>query len=304
MSHKNENTKCGFVALVGAPNAGKSTLTNAIVGQHVTIVSSKVQTTRFPVRGIVIEGNSQIILVDTPGVFTPKESSSDLDHAMVNSALQSASDADVILYMVDVALAARSLDKALPEALDLKGKNVSLVLNKVDKLDKPRLLDLTKKINERYDFQETYMISATQKSGLDALVKNLAERMPESPFLFPEDQISDLPMKLYAAERTREAAFERLNKEVPYGLMVETESVENLNDEDKKLVIKQTIFIKEERHKPIILGQKGKTIKEIGMTARIAMEEDMGRKIHLSLFVKVKKGWDHSAQVLNSWGLS
>lgn len=304
MSHKNENTKCGFVALVGAPNAGKSTLTNAIVGQHVTIVSSKVQTTRFPVRGIVIEGNSQIILVDTPGVFTPKESSSDLDHAMVNSALQSASDADVILYMVDVALAARSLDKALPEALDLQGKNVSLVLNKVDKLDKPRLLELTQKINERYNFQETYMISATQKSGLDALVKNLAEKMPESPFLFPEDQISDLPMKLYAAERTREAAFERLNKEVPYGLMVETESVENLNDEDKKLVIKQTIFIKEERHKPIILGQKGKTIKEIGMTARIAMEEDMGRKIHLSLFVKVKKGWDHSAQVLNSWGLS
>jgi GTP-binding protein Era len=304
MSHNDERTKCGFVALVGAPNAGKSTLTNAIVGQHVTIVSSKVQTTRFPVRGIVIEGNSQIILVDTPGVFTPKESSSDLDHAMVNSALQSASDADVILYMVDVALAARSLDKALPEALDLKGKNVSLVLNKVDKLDKPRLLELTQKINERYDFQETYMISATQKSGLDALVKNLAERMPESPFLFPEDQISDLPMKLYAAERTREAAFERLNKEVPYGLMVETESVENLNDEDKKLVIKQTIFIKEERHKPIILGQKGKTIKEIGMTARIAMEEDMGRKIHLSLFVKIKKGWDHSAQVLNSWGLS
>lgn len=303
MLQNNQNTQCGFVALVGAPNAGKSTLTNALVGQHVTIVSSKVQTTRFPVRGIVMEGNTQIVLVDTPGVFTPKESSSDLDHAMVNSALQSASDADVILYMVDATLAVRSLDKALPEALDLKGKNVSLILNKVDKIDKEKLLHLAQTINERYDFQDTYMISATQKSGLQALVKNLAQAMPESPFLFPEDQISDLPMKLYAAERTREAAFERLNKEVPYGLMVETDIVENVNDENKKLVIKQTIFIKEDRHKPIILGHKGKTIKEIGMASRIAMEEDMERKIHLSLFVKVKKGWDHSAQILNSWGI-
>ncbi|MBL4589332.1 MAG: GTPase Era [Alphaproteobacteria bacterium] len=295
-----ENTKCGFVAMVGAPNAGKSTLTNALVGQHVSIVSSKVQTTRFPVKGIFIEGNSQVILVDTPGIFSPKKDVG-LDRAMVQSALQSAADADIILFIVDAAVASKSIEWCLPDLLDLTGRRVSLILNKVDCVDRKILLELSEKINQRYDFEDTYMISATKKQGLDILVKNIAAKMPGSPFLFPEDQISDLPMKLYAAERTREAAFERLNKEVPYGLMVETEMVE---DKGKKVVIKQVIYIKEERHKPIILGSKGRTIKDIGMTARIAMEEDLGREIHLTLFVKVKKGWDHSAQVLNSWGLS
>ncbi len=297
------STQCGFVAIVGAPNAGKSTLTNALVGQHVSIVSSKVQTTRFPVKGIFIEGQSQVILVDTPGIFRPKEEGGSyvLNSAMVQSALQSAADADMVLLIIDVAFASKSIDKCLPPMLDLKGKRVSLILNKVDRVDKPVLLDLAQDINARYAFEETFMVSATKKQGLDRLTKKLAEAMPQGPFLFPEDQISDLPMKLYAAERTREAAFERLNKEVPYGLMVETETIE---DKGKTLIIKQVIYIREERHKPIILGHKGRTIKEIGMTARLAMEEDMERSIHLSLFVKVKKGWDHSAQVLNSWGLN
>ena len=293
-----ENTKCGFVAMIGAPNAGKSTLTNALVGQHVSIVSSKVQTTRFPVKGIFIEGDSQIVLVDTPGVF--KTNKEGLNRAMVQSALQSVSDADLILFVVDVAHANKSLDNAIPEIPELTGKNVCLVLNKVDKIDKQVLLELTQKINEKYEFKETFMISALKRQGLERLIERLAEGMPKGPVLFPEDQISDLPLKLYTAERTREAAFERLNKEVPYGLMVETEKVE---EGKTKLVIEQVIYIKEERHKPIILGQKGKTIKDIGITARKAIEEELEQEVHLSLFVKVKKGWDHSSQILNSWGL-
>lgn len=296
-----ENTRCGIVALIGAPNAGKSTLTNALVGEHVSIVTAKVQTTRFPVRGIYIHNNTQAILTDTPGLFKPKEDM--LEQKMVASALAAADDADIILYMVDAAKALRAVEKnKMPEFPNLHSSaDVFLVFNKVDLIEKEKLLRLAQVYNDQFTFAETFMICAKSGQGTDTLKDKIAERLPVSPYLFPEDEVSDLPLKIYLAELTREAAFNRLHQELPYHLAVVTEKLEEKGD---VLHISQLILIKEERHKPIILGKGGQTLKQISSTSRHAMEKELEQKIFLRTFVKVQKNWDSDLALLSSWQLS
>lgn len=294
-------THCGIVALIGAPNAGKSTLTNALVGEHVSIVTAKVQTTRFPVRGIYIHKNAQAILTDTPGLFKPKEDM--LEQKMVASALAAADDADIILYMVDAAKALRALEKnKMPEFPELHASaDVFLVFNKVDLIEKEKLLRLAQVYNDQFRFAETFMICAKSGQGTDTLKDKIAERLPVSPYLFPEDEVSDLPLKIYLAELTREAAFNRLHQELPYHLAVVTEKLEEKGD---VLHVSQLILIKEERHKPIILGKGGQTLKQISSTSRHAMEKELEQKIFLRTFVKVQKNWDNDLALLSSWQLS
>ena len=303
MKDKDQKQNCGFVAVLGAPNAGKSTLTNALVGEHVSIVSSKVQTTRFPVQGIYLgEHNEQVVLVDTPGIFDAKKNS--FDDLMVKSAVTAKDDADLIILVVDAARARGrkptiGSDAGLA-ALSEADMDIWLVFNKIDLLSKEDLLKLSADWNATYEFGRTYFISAAKNQGVDDLKQDMAGAMPEGPWLFPEDDITDLPIRLYAAERTREAAFERLHKELPYNLAVVTEDLENRDD---IIIIKQVIFIKQDKHKAIILGKGGQTIKAIGSIARRALEKDLGKKVHLELFVKEKKNWDSDRDLLASWRL-
>ncbi len=294
------DTKCGFVAILGMPNAGKSTLTNLLAGEHVSIVSPKVQTTRFPVKGLFIEDDTQVILIDTPGLFQAKGKL--LEEKMVESALAAQGDADLVVYLVDANRAFQTIKKNqelyMPEFT--KGASIFLAFNKIDMLEKEALLALSEKFNEAFAFAETFFISALKGSGVEDLKRAMIREMPESPWLFPEDQVTDLPLKLFAAELTREALFNRLNQELPYNLAVQTEKIE---DRDGCLIVNQVIFIKNEKHKPIILGKGGQTIKAIGTSARKTMEKDLDQKVHLSLFVKVKKNWDTDRELLSSWML-
>jgi GTP-binding protein Era len=281
-----EETRCGFAALVGAPNAGKSTLLNQLVGAKVSIVSRKAQTTRALVRGIAIEGAAQIILVDTPGIFKPKRR---LDRAMVASALSGAADADVIALLVDSRKGLDEEVEAILTQLQQARAPKLLVLNKIDLIPRERLLALAQTLNARQKFDETFMISALNGDGVGALRKALASRMKPSPWLYPEDQLSDAPLRLLAAEITREKIYERLHDELPYQSTVETESWTNQKDGSAR--IEQTIYVARDSQKKIVIGEGGRTIKAIGQAARKEIAEAAEQRVHLFLFVKVRENW-------------
>lgn len=291
-------TRCGYVALIGAPNAGKSTLLNCLVGSKVAIVSPKVQTTRTRVLGITIEGAAQLIFVDTPGIFTPKRR---LERAMVAAAWEGADDADVVVLLVDSSARLKPETLAIAERLREYRRPAILALNKVDAVKPPVLLELAERLNQAGQFAETFMISALTGSGVDDLRRSFATRVPEGPWLFPEDQLSDMPERLLAAEITREKLFLRLQQELPYSLTVETESWEELEDGSAR--IGQVIYVQRESQKPIVLGRGGSMIKSVGIAARRELEEILERRIHLSLYVKVRENWIDDPERYRDWGL-
>ena len=293
-------TRAGFVALIGEPNAGKSTLLNRMVGAKVSIVTHKVQTTRARIRGVAMEGESQIVFVDTPGLFQPRRR---LDRAMVAAAWGGASDADVIVLMVEAHRGITDgVERILEGLADVgQGRKVALAINKIDRVPSEALLGLTKDLNDRYAFAETFMISAEKGYGVDALREWLAGEMPESPWLYPEDQIADLPMRMIAAEMTREKLTLRLHQELPYQMTVETENWEERKDGSAR--IDQVIYVVRDGHKGIVLGHKGETIKAVGKAAREEMEEFLGRKVHLFLQVKVRPNWLEEAERYSEMGL-
>ncbi|MFK4725645.1 GTP-binding protein Era [Bradyrhizobium niftali] len=291
-------TRCGFVALIGAPNVGKSTLVNALVGAKVTIVSRKVQTTRALIRGIVIENNAQIILVDTPGIFSPKRR---LDRAMVSTAWSGAHDADLVCVLLD---AKTGIDEEA-EAILAKAASVNhekiLVINKVDLVQREKLLALAQAANERMPFAKTFMIAAISGDGVDDIRSTLAEMVPPGPFLYPEDQMSDAPMRHLAAEITREKIYRKLHQELPYQSTVETDKWEERKD--KSVRIEQTIFVERESQRKIVLGKGGATIKSIGADSRKEIGEILGVPVHLFLFVKVRENWGDDPDRYREMGL-
>lgn len=279
-------TRCGVVALIGAPNAGKSTLVNALVGQKVAIVSPKVQTTRVRLTGVALEGASQLLLVDTPGVFSPK---SRLDRAMVQNAWEGAADADVILALVDAKAGLRDEVKALLETIAQRPEPRWLVLNKVDSADKGKLLEVAAAAHAIAPFAETFMVSALTGDGVADLKAALAKAVPEGPWLFPEDQLSDAPARMMAAELVREQLFLQLGQELPYSAAVVAEKFEERPD--GSAAVHAQILVERDSQKAIVVGARGARIKAIGEAARAQMSELLGRKTHLFLHVKVKPGW-------------
>ena len=291
-------TRCGFVALIGAPNVGKSTLVNALVGSKVTIVSRKVQTTRALIRGIAIEGKSQIILVDTPGIFAPKRR---LDRAMVSTAWSGAHDADLVCVLLDAKSGLDDeADGILAKAAGVDHDKI-LVLNKIDLVPRERLLALAQTANERLKFVHTFMISALSGDGVGDLLKSLAEMVPAGPFLYPEDQMSDAPMRQLAAEITREKIFRQLHQELPYQSTVETDSW--TERKDKSVRIEQTIFVERESQRKIVLGKGGSAIKSIGAESRKELADILGVPVHLFLFVKVRENWGDDPNRYREMGL-
>ena len=279
-------TRCGIVALIGAPNAGKSTLLNALVGAKVSIVSRKVQTTRMQVRGIALEGASQVIFVDTPGIFAPRRR---LDRAMVTSAWGGAGDADLVALLVDARKGVdEEVDAILTRMGQLKQRKI-LVLTKVDAADHGKLLKLAADLNEKYAFVETFMVAAIKSDGTDTMLRKLGDMMPLGPWLYPEDQVSDAPLRMLAAEITREKLFERLHDELPYQLTVETDQW--VTKQDGSARVEQTIFVSRETHRMIVLGKGGQTIKAVGQASRKDIEEAAESRIHLFLHVKVRENW-------------
>ena len=293
-----ENTRCGFVALIGAPNAGKSTLINSLVGSKVTIVSHKVQTTRALIRGITVAGQSQLIFVDTPGIFIPKRR---LDRAMVTTAWSGAHDADLVGVLIDARKGIDEENEAILERLAEVKQPAILILNKVDVVAKEALLTLTKAANEKARFETTFMISALTGDGVADLKRWLAERVPPGPWLYPPDQMSDAPMRQLAAEITREKLFERLHQELPYHSTVETEQWKDLRAGAVR--IEQTIYVERESQRKIVLGKGGATIKAIGETSRREIEKITEGKVHLFLFVKVREGWGDDPERYRAMGL-
>jgi GTPase len=291
-------TRCGFVALIGAPNVGKSTLINALVRTKVSIVSPKVQTTRSLVRGIAIVGPSQLIFVDTPGIFAPRRR---LGRAMVGTARGSTHDADIVALIVDASnREAADDDTVLTVIGDVRAAKV-LVLNKVDLVAKPELLALTQTLNERIPFAATFMISALSGNGVGDLKSWFAEHVPAGPWLYPEDQISDAPLRQLAAEITREKLYLRLHQELPYQSTVETEVWKELRDGSVR--IEQTIYVERESQRKIVLGKSGQTIKAIGAAARVEIAEAIEQPVHLFLFVKVREGWGDDPERYREMGL-
>ena len=293
-------TRAGFVALIGEPNAGKSTLLNRMVGAKVSIVTHKVQTTRARIRGVAMDGDRQIIFVDTPGLFRPRRR---LDRAMVAAAWGGAADADIVVLLIE---AHRGMTDGVRAILDnLKDKvgnrPVALAINKIDRVKAEELLALTKKMNEAFAFVETFMISAEKGYGCDDLKTWLGDRMPESPLLFPEDQIADLPLRMIAAEITREKLTLRLHQELPYQLTVETEHWDERPDGSAR--IDQVVYVSRDGHKGIVLGHKGETAKAVSKAAREELEEFLGRKVHLFLKVKVRPNWLEEAERYSEMGL-
>jgi GTPase len=292
------HTKAGFVALIGAPNAGKSTLLNSLVGSKVSIVSRKVQTTRVLVRGIAIEGEAQIVFVDTPGIFKPKRR---LDRAMVTSAWGGAGDADVIALLLDVRKGIDEEAEAILDKLpDLKRPKV-LILNKIDLIERSRLLEMAAKLNEKVPFAHTFMISALKGDGIQTLKRQLAEMMPEGPWLYPEDQISDAPLRMLAAEITREKIYDRLHEELPYQSTVETDQWQQRPDGSVR--IEQTVFVERDSQRKIVLGKGGQTIKAIGQAARKEIAEIAEAPVHLFIFVKVRENWSDDPERYREMGL-
>jgi GTPase len=291
-------TACGFVALIGAPNVGKSTLVNALVGSKVTIVSRKVQTTRALIRGIVIEDNAQIILVDTPGIFSPKRR---LDRAMVSTAWSGAHDADLVCVLLDAKAGIDEEADAILKKLATVAHPKILVLNKIDLIPREKLLALAQAANERMKFESTFMISALSGDGVADLRKTLAKMVPPGPFHYPEDQMSDAPLRHLAAEITREKIYRQLHQELPYQSTVETDSW--TERKDKSVRIEQTIFVERESQRKIVLGKGGATIKSIGADSRKEIAEIVGVPVHLFLFVKVRENWGDDPDRYREMGL-
>ena len=296
-------TRCGFVALIGAPNAGKSTLINALVGEKVSIVTRKAQTTRSAVRGVLTKGDAQIVFVDTPGLFAPKRR---LDRAMVASAWGAAADADVLALLIDARKEAGEATLSEETQAILSGlpdvrKPKLAVLNKIDLVDRPKLLELAARLNAARAFDGTFMISASTGDGLGRLMDRLIELIPGGPWLYPEDQIAEAPIRALAAEITREKLIERLHDELPYQATVETESWKDLPDGSAR--IEQTIFVTREGHRKIVLGEGGRTIKAIGTAARKDIAAAHGAKVHLFLFVKVRENWLDDPERYRAMGL-
>ena len=295
--------RCGFVAIIGAPNAGKSTLINALVGEKVSIVTRKAQTTRSTVRGVLTRGQAQIVFVDTPGLFAPKRR---LDRAMVASAWGAAADADALMLMIDarkeVGQASLSEEtQSILAALRDNGKPRLAVLNKIDLVERPKLLELAGSLNAALAFDETFMVSALSRDGLDRLLDRLAAMIPAGPWLYPEDQIAEAPIRSLAAEITREKLIERLHDELPYQATVETDEWKDLPDGSAR--IEQTIFVSRESHRKIVLGEGGRTIKAIGTAARKDITEAHGAPVHLFLHVKVREKWLDDPERYRAMGL-
>jgi GTP-binding protein Era len=296
--------RCGFCAIIGAPNAGKSTLVNALVGSKVAIVSPKVQTTRMPVRGIAMAGQTQIIFVDTPGIFRPRRR---LDRAMVTSAWAGAEEADAVLLIVDAtdladkSPAARDTAAILEGLKDRKDKKTALVLNKIDGMKRTDLLPLVEKFHAEGVFEDVFLISALKGEAVADVAAWVASRMPEGPWLYPEDQAADIPSRLLAAEVTREKIYLRLHDELPYASAVETEKWEERKDGSVR--IDQVIYVQRDGQKAIVLGKGGQTIKKIGELARTELEQLFGRRVHLFLFVKVREDWAENSEHYKEIGL-
>jgi GTPase len=293
-------TRAGFVALIGEPNAGKSTLLNRMVGAKVSIVTHKVQTTRARIRGVAIEGQAQIVFVDTPGLFRPRRR---LDRAMVAAAWGGAADADVVVLLIEAHRGMTEGVKAILEGLRERMGHVpvALAINKIDRVKAEALLGLAEEMNASFAFARTFMISAERGYGCDDLKAWLAEQVPEGPWLYPEDQIADLPMRMIAAEMTREKLTLRLHQELPYELTVETENWEERPDGSAR--IDQIIYVARDGHKGIVLGKGGETLKAVGQAARAELEEFMGRRAHLFLTVKVRPNWLDEAERYSEMGL-
>lgn len=300
-----EATHCGFAAVIGAPNAGKSTLVNALVGSKVSIVTPKVQTTRMNVRGVAMRGTTQIVFIDTPGIFRPKRR---LDRAMVRAAWTGAEDADAVLLMVDAAAlvkepqgySARDTDAIVAE-LKANNRKAALVLNKIDGMKRTDLLPLVEKFANEGVFEQVFMISALNGEGIADVAEWVAGKMPEGPYHYPEDQAADIPMRLLAAEITREKLYLRLHDELPYATTVETEKWEERKDGSVK--IDQTIYVQRDGQKAIVLGKGGQTVKKIGELARTEMETLFERRVHLFLFVKVRENWAEEREHYSNIGL-
>jgi len=292
------DTRCGFAALIGAPNAGKSTLLNQLVGAKVSIVSRKVQTTRALVRGIALEGPAQIVFVDTPGIFAPKRR---LDWAMVTSAWGGAGDADAVCLLVDAHKGVDEEVEAILARLPQLSAPKILVLNKIDTIQHEKLLGLAADLNARLAFADTFMISALKGHGVEKFREKLAAYMPKGPWLYPEDQISDAPLRALAAEITREKLFERLHDELPYQSTVETTSWKDQKDGSAR--VEQTIFVTREGQKKIVIGEGGRTIKAIGQAARKEIIEAAEQNVHLFLFVKVRENWGDDPERYREMGL-
>ena len=291
-------TRSGFVALIGAPNAGKSTLVNQLVGAKVSIVTHKVQTTRAIVRGIATHNNAQIVFVDTPGIFKPRRR---LDTAMVTTAWGGAKDADIVLVLIDAERGIKGDADAILERLKDVRQPMVLILNKVDRVAPESLLELAKAANERVGFQRTFMISALTGSGCKDLLDYLAEALPAGPWYYPEDQISDLPMRQLAAEITREKLYLRLHQELPYSSHIETEKWEEKKDGSVR--IEQVIYVERDSQKKIVLGHKGETIRSIGQASRAEIAGILEQKVHLFLFVKVRENWGDDPERYREMGL-
>jgi GTP-binding protein Era len=298
MNETSPATRCGFVALIGVPNAGKSTLINALVGTKVSIVTHKVQTTRALVRGIAMDGPGQVVFVDTPGIFAPRRR---LDEAMVTTAWSGAKDADMVALLVD---ARRGFDHDVSKLVDrLKDVKVPrvVILTKIDTVKRERLLVLAQEVNARLPFDATFMVSGLTGSGVQDVLKWFAARVPEGPWLYPEDQVSDLPIRALAAEITREKLFIRLHDELPYELTVETEQWKEQRDGSVR--VEQTIFVARESQKQIVLGSGGSTIKQVSMAARADIAEAADTPVHLFLFVKVRENWSDDPERYRNMGL-
>ncbi|MEF3048302.1 GTPase Era [Pseudotabrizicola sp. L79] len=296
-----ETTRAGFVALIGEPNAGKSTLLNRMVGAKVSIVTHKVQTTRARIRGVAMEGQSQIVFVDTPGLFRPRRR---LDRAMVKAAWGGAADADIVVLLIE---AHRGLTEGVQAIINRiaeempKGKPVALAINKIDRVKAEVLLALTQKMNDAFPFAKTFLISAERGHGVQDLREWLAAEVPSGPWFYPEDQIADLPMRMIAAEMTREKLTLRLHEEIPYQLTVETEKWEDRPDGSTR--IDQIVYVARDGHKGIVLGHKGETIKQVGQQARAEIATFLDRPVHLFLTVKVRENWLDEAERYSEMGL-
>ena len=290
--------RCGFCAIIGAPNAGKSTLVNQLTGSKVSIVSHKVQTTRARIRAIAMEGRAQIVLVDTPGIFKPKRM---LDQAMVANAWGGAGDADAVVLLVDGRPGVSDEARKIIAHLQTIGAKAMLAINKIDLMKREELLETAASFNAAYPFEQTFMISALNGSGTDDLRKAIAAKMPPGPWLYPEDQVADVQLRFMAAEMTREKIYERLHEELPYSSTVETEGWEERKDGSVK--IDQVIYVERDSQKAIVLGKGGKTAKLIGQLARAEMEKYFERRVHLFLFVKVRENWAQDKERLRMMGL-
>lgn len=291
-------TRCGFLALIGAPNAGKSTLVNALVGAKVSIVSRKVQTTRALTRGILMRGSAQIVIVDTPGLFAPRRR---LDRAMVTTAWGGAGDADIVALLVDARKGVDEEVAAIVARLPELRRPTLLILNKIDSVERPSLLKLAATLNADFPFAQTFMISALTGDGIERLAEALAGMIAPGPWLYPPDEVSDIPLRLLAAEITREKLFERLHDELPYQATVETDQWTTLRDGSAR--IEQTIFVERESQRKIVLGKGGQTIRAIGEAARREISEAADTKAHLFLFVKVRERWQDDPERYREMGL-